>query len=135
MHEIRITAGRVSIRALLHETPTVREILKILPVRGITQLWGEEIYFTIPLEADLEPRAGQDVKVGELGYWPEGPAFCIFFGPTPVSTGTEPKAYSPVNIIDRVTGDPSAFKDITAGADIVVEDLGESPGKKEHMQR
>ena len=123
MHEIRITAGRVSIRALLHETPTVREILKVLPVRCITQLWGEEIYFTIPLKADLEPRARQDVEVGELGYWPEGPAFCIFFGPTPVSTGTEPRAYSPVNIIGRVTGDPSAFKDIPAGSGIMVEEI------------
>jgi hypothetical protein len=54
--------------------------------------------------------------VGELGYWPVGSAFCIFFGPTPVSTGVEPRAYSPVNILGRVIGDATRFRGLRSGA-------------------
>lgn len=99
MKEIRITTGRVSIRAMLNDTPAAREVINALPLRGTIQTWGEEIYFSIPVRAPREPGARQDVEVGELGYWPDGPAFCIFFGPTPASTGRSPRAYSPVNII------------------------------------
>jgi len=130
MHDIQITAGRVSIPAVLHVTPTAREIMKILPLNGITQLWGNEIYFNIPLNADLEPDARMDVEVGDLGYWPEGPALCIFFGPTPVSKGLKPRAYSRVNIFGRITGDPALLKDIPAGAEILVTEINESRGKR-----
>lgn len=123
MHDILITAGHVSIRAVLGDTPTALEISKILPIQGITKLWGEEIYFSIPLRAILEPDAREDVEIGELGYWPEGPAFCIFFGPTPVSAGKNPRAYSPVNIIGRITGDPAALRNIPEGAKILVKAL------------
>ena len=125
MHEIRITAGHVSIRAVLDNTPTAREILKILPIRGTVQLWGKEIYFIIPLAAPLEPDAREEVEVGELGYWPDGPALCIFFGPTPVSTGKQPRAYSPVNIIGRFTGDPTILRDVPSGAEILVQAFDE----------
>lgn len=123
MHDILITAGHVSLRAVLGNTPTARELLKILPVQGITQLWGDEIYFTVPLKSALEHDAREEVEVGELGYWPEGPALCIFFGPTPVSTGKKPRAYSPVNIVGRIIDDMSALKDIPAGTAIVVQPL------------
>lgn len=123
MHDILITAGHVSLRAVLGDTPTARELLRMLPVKGITQLWGDEIYFTVPLKSALEHDAREEVEAGELGYWPEGPALCIFFGPTPVSTGKKPRAYSPVNIVGRITDDMSALKDIPAGTAIVVRTL------------
>ena len=69
---------------------------------------------------ELEPDARADVAVGNLAYWPAGPAFCIFFGPTPVSTGDQPRAYSPVNVFGRVSGDTGKFKIISAGAVIKV---------------
>lgn len=127
MQEILITAGPVSVRAVLHNTPTAREIGKVLPLHGITQTWGEEVYFTIPIQADLEPDARQDIEVGELGYWPTGPAFCVFFGPTPASTGGKPKAYSPVNIIGRIRGDPGVLKDVPEGIAVVVLAVEEHP--------
>lgn len=135
MHEILITSGYVSIRAILNETPSAREILKILPVRGTTQLWGNEIYFTIPISTDLESDAKQDVEPGDLGYWPDGPAMCLFFGPTPASTGPAPRAYSPVNIIGRITGDFSALKDIPSGSEIVAEKFLDHKVQREKKQR
>ncbi len=58
---------------------------------GAPETWGDEIYFAIPVSLKEDgPRA--TVEVGDLGYWPPGRAFCIFFGPTPASRGDEVRA-------------------------------------------
>ena len=44
-----------------------------------------------------------------MGFWPSGNGFCIFFGPTPASSGEKPKAASPVNIFAKIEGDPKIF--------------------------
>jgi len=106
--------------AELLDTPTARKIAQALPIEGSVNVWGDEIYFDIPLTIDQEPDASQDVAVGDLGYWPVGPAFCIFFGPTPVSSGDQPRAYSPVNVFGRVMGDPQLFKSVPGGATITI---------------
>jgi len=102
----------------LLDTPTARKIGEVLPLEGSVNVWGDEIYFDIPLTLDQEPGASQDVEVGDLGYWPAGPAFCIFFGPTPVSSGDQPRAYSPVNVFGRVLDNPHFFKSVPNGATI-----------------
>ena len=120
MDKILIQVDHLSVLADLQNTPTARKILEILPIEGSANVWGEEIYFDIPLQAELEPDAKEEVEVGDLGYWPAGPAFCIFFGPTPVSRGDQPRAYSPVNVFGRVLGDAKQFKNVTGGAKISV---------------
>ena len=100
-----IQVDHLSVSADLRNTPTAQKILEILPIQGSANVWGEEIYFDIPLQTRLEPDASEEVDVGDLGYWPAGPAFCIFFGPTPVSRGDQPRAYSPVNVFGHVSGD------------------------------
>ena len=97
MNRITITAGSVSLPAELNDSPTARLIWDALPIEGRANRWGDEIYFEIPVKTGQEPDAREEVAVGELGYWPVGHAFCIFFGPTPVSTDERPRAYSPVN--------------------------------------
>jgi hypothetical protein len=82
----------------------------------MANVWGDEIYFEIPVRADQEPDAHEQVGVGELGYWPVGRAFCIFFGPTPVSTDERPRAYSPVNIVGRVLDDATSLRGVQHGA-------------------
>lgn len=121
MARIRITSGNVSLDAELRDTPTVRKILAALPIDGIAQRWGQEVYFQIPVSAELEPDARDRVEVGELGYWPTGEAFCIFFGPTPASTGEQPVAASPVNILGRVIGDARAFAAVRSRAAVRLE--------------
>ena len=123
MKQILISTRGISIKASLSDTPTAQEIFKILPIKGKANVWGEEIYFTIPLESGLEPDATQDMEVGALAYWPSGPALCIFFGPTPVSTGDKPRAYSPVNIIGQTIDDPAPLKTVRDGAEILIEAL------------
>jgi len=118
MAKIIIEVDNLAVSADLKDTPTAQKILEILPVEGSANVWGDEIYFDIPLHAELEPDAREQVEVGDLGYWPAGPAFCIFFGPTPVSRGDEPRAYSPVNVFGKVVGDAQQFKSVSSGAKI-----------------
>jgi hypothetical protein len=115
MNKIIISAGAVSLPAELNDSPTARQIWEVLPIAGKANVWGDEIYFEIPLVADQEPDARAEVEVGELGYWPVGRAFCIFFGPTPVSTDERPRAYSPVNVLGRVLGDVAEFRAVRGG--------------------
>jgi hypothetical protein len=118
--QIRIIAGSVTALAELNSTKTADAIWQALPLSGNVNIWGEEVYFTIPVKMGLED--GQElVSSGDLGYWPQGSAFCIFFGPTPISKEGEIRAASPVNIFGRLIDDPKVFKGIKGGERIVVE--------------
>jgi hypothetical protein len=117
---IRITAGSVSAEAVLNESATAAAIWDALPLSVPADTWGDEIYFGIPVKAKLEsPR--ETVERGDLGYWPPGSAFCIFFGPTPASRGDEIRPASAVNVFGRVAGDASVFKKVRAGTAVRVE--------------
>ena len=120
MNKITIQAGGVSMPAELNDNPTARQIWEALPIEGRANLWGDEIYFSIPVDADQEADARTDVDVGELGYWPVGSAFCIFFGPTPASSGNRPRAASPVNILGNVVGDAAQFRRVKNGEKVVL---------------
>ena len=124
MGKIIIVVENLSVEAELLDTPTAQKIEDALPLEGSVNVWGDEIYFNIPLTLDQESDAVQDVQVGDLGYWPAGPAFCIFFGPTPVSSGAQPRAYSPVNVFGRVLDDPKQFKSVSNGATIKITPAG-----------
>lgn len=115
MPELLIRVNDQDYRAELRSTPTAEKLWDALPVEGQASLWGEEIYFTIPVSAPQEADAREDVAVGTIAYWPVGSAFCIFFGPTPASSGEQPRAYSPVNILGKIEGDLSGLKKVKAG--------------------
>jgi hypothetical protein len=120
MNRITIAAGDIVLQAELNDSPTARQIWEALPVEGAANVWGDEIYFEIPVEAEQEPDAREQVEVGELGYWPVGRAFCIFFGPTPVSTDERPRAYSPVNVLGRVLGDAAQLRGVPHGTRVQI---------------
>jgi hypothetical protein len=121
VYAITITSGNVSMQAELGETPTAVKIWEALPIEGNAKRWGDEIYFEIPVRAEQEDDARAEVEAGELGYWPMGGAFCIFFGPTPVSTDQRPRAYSPVNILGKVFGDAILFRSVKSGDAVRIE--------------
>ncbi len=103
------------------ESPrTAQAIWDALPLEARANTWGDEVYFSVPVDADPEdPRAV--VEMGDLGYWPPGSAFCIFFGPTPASRGDEIRPASPVNVFGRVEGDPRVFKNVSSGDPVRLE--------------
>ena len=117
--KIRIKVRLIEAAAELNNTRTAQAIWEALPIKGHVNLWGEEIYFPIPLSLELE--VGRElVSVGDLGYWPQGNAFCIFFGPTPMSQEDEIRPASAVTVFGRVTGDPAVFKQVTSGTEITI---------------
>jgi hypothetical protein len=120
MDKVRIESGNVTLFAELNGSATARGIYDKLPLSGKASTWGDEIYFTIPLHWDEAPDARQEVEIGDLGFWPAGDAFCIFFGPTPVSNGVRPRAYSPVNVFGHILGDPEELKKVGNGDEIKV---------------
>jgi hypothetical protein len=117
---IRITAGSVSVEARLNDSRTASAIWDALPIEAKARTWGDEIYFAIGV-SEAEDSARAVVEMGDLGYWPPGQAFCIFFGPTPASHGDEIRPASPVNVVGRLAGDAAAFKRVRSGARVVVE--------------
>jgi len=112
MTRITIAAGGLSVAAELNDSPTARAIVDALPITATANLWGDEIYFEIPVRVAQSPDARADVEVGDLAYWPVGHAFCIFFGPTPVSSGDKPRAASPVNVVGQVLDGTEQFRDV-----------------------
>jgi len=119
--KITITAGKVSLPATLNDTPSARAVGQALPIEARVNRWGEEIYFEIPVQLDESSDARAEMQVGELAYWAPGSAFCVFFGRTPVSEGSGPRAASPVNPLGKVDGDATAFKAIRSGEKIRIE--------------
>ncbi len=123
--KIKIRIGELVLDAVLNDTTTARKIAETLPLRSGFNTWGDEIYFTIPVESALEANAVEEVQLGDLGYWPTGRAFCIFFGPTPVSREGKIIPASAVNVIGRITGDATRLKTIMEDTDIEIQpDVG-----------
>ena len=120
MTTIKLVAGHVSMLANLNSSLTSLKIWEALPIQGTANTWGDEIYFEIPVLVELEPDARVDVDVGELGYWPVGQAFCVFFGPTPFSTDERPRAASQVNILGRLQGDATQFRFVQNGTPVLI---------------
>ena len=119
--KIQITVGNVSMEAELAQSETANAFWEALPVTGAANVWGEEIYFQVPVEAKLEDSAREEMEVGEIAYWPPGSAFCIFFGRTPASVDDAPRAASAVNPLGRVTGDPKEYLSVRSGEEVRLE--------------
>jgi len=122
--KMRIKSGSVEVTAELNDSKTAEAIWKALPLKSRANRWGDEIYFSIPVSLGAD-NATEDVKVGDLGYWPAGNGFCIFFGPTPISEGKEPRPASPCNLFGKVVGDAMALRRVASGSEITVEKLAE----------
>ncbi len=118
---IKITAGDVEVEAQLNNSKTAKLITEALPIKASAKRWGEEIYFSIDVEAKLEKNSREVVEAGELGYWPDGNAFCMFFGLTPASRGNEIRAASAVNIIGKMKGNWSGLTNVPGGANVLIE--------------
>ena len=117
MAKLRIVSDKaaVSMTATLNDCETAKKLLDALPVKATAQIWGDEVYFDVPVKMpEQDPHA--TVPSGAVAYWPPGHAFCIFFGQTP---------YSPVNIVGQLDGDPKLFARVRSGDPIRLEPVGE----------
>ncbi len=118
--EIKITVGELEVKAWLNETNTATKVWEILPISARVNLWGDEIYFPVPLDTGPENEK-EIVALGDIAYWPQGKAMCVFFGKTPVSKGEEIRPVSPVNVIGRIEGEPKLLGKVKQGENITIE--------------
>jgi hypothetical protein len=125
---IHIKAGSVEAIAELNSTKVAQAVWAALPLKAAAELWGEEIYFSIPVYSELEAGTVK-VQIGDLGYWPPGNAFCIFFGPTPISRKDEIRPASAVTIFGKIIGDARIFKNVKSGAEVNISRCEESENK------
>lgn len=121
MKKLKISIKNLSIVAELNKSETAEKIHKILPIKTKITKWGNELYFTIPMHTELEADSREILEIGELGFWPTGNAFCIFWGPTPLSTDNNPRAVSPVNIFGKIIGDTTVFNKVLNNDNISIE--------------
>ena len=120
--QIQISAGSVTVVATLNDSPTADQVWEALPIQGQAQTWGDEIYFSTPVSADEDGDwAEETVELGAVGYWPPGSALCLFFGPTPMSSGDEIRPASAVNVLGMIEGDSTVLKSVPSGTAITVE--------------
>lgn len=108
--KIKISVKNVELEAELFNTVTAKSIADALPIDAKPNEWGDEFYFEIPVIMPLDESATTKVSIGDIGYWPPGNALAIFFGPTPMSKGSEPVPASEVNIVGRITGDATLLR-------------------------
>lgn len=118
---VRIEADGVVVSAALNDSATADALWKALPITGSVQTWGDEIYFSIPVDATEADDAQATVDKGAVAYWPPGGALCLFWGPTPMSRGNEIRPASPVNVLGAIDGDPTVLARVEDGAEINVE--------------
>ena len=118
--KIKIQISTLSIEAELNDSQTAKKVAEALPITVPFNTWGDEIYFTIPVDAELDETAREEVEMGDLGYWPSGKAFCIFFGQTPMSEPGRIVPASAVNIIGRVIGDATRFKEVMYESEVTL---------------
>jgi hypothetical protein len=120
LKKIIISIGDIALEAELNDSRTAGLVWDALPIEANGQTWGDEIYFRVPVDADLEdPKAV--VELGDLGYWPTGHAFCIFYGRTPASGDDNIVPASPVDVIGRVISDVTVLKGTTSPGIVTIE--------------
>ena len=117
---ITIKAGTLTIDAILNDTEMANKIWDSMPISSSVNVWGDEIYFSIPVESAEGQNASDLVSSGDIAFWPPGNAFCIFFGRTPASTDDQPRAAGPVNVFGYVDGDEKLFRGVAGGTDIEI---------------
>jgi hypothetical protein len=123
MTRIRFSSGSLLLDAELLDTPTAKAIEAALPLSASAMTWGEEVYFSVPVDVPREKDARAVVTLGEIAYWPDGPAIAIGFGRTPISKGDECRLASPCNIFAKALGDVKQLGQVRAGSKIQVTRL------------
>ena len=111
-----LQAGKVSLTLELRDTPTSKALYAAAPFEARAQTWGEEVYFSTPVSAKLEPGAKQVVEPGTVCFWTQGDAIALPYGRTPISTDDKPKLANACSVLGKVMGDFSVLRKIKSGA-------------------
>ena len=123
MRKIKIISGSVEILAEVLNTPTADNIFDCLPIESNANTWGDEIYFSTPVQVAREPEAKDVIEPGEIAFWVEGSCIAIGFGPTPISQGNEIRLAAKTNIWATTKDNVRKLSSVKAGDTIRVEKI------------
>jgi hypothetical protein len=118
---IKIRAGGLELSAELNDSPSAKNLISLLPLQFNMSRWGDEYYGDCGIKVELSSDARDVMEKGELAVWPTGSALCIFFGPTPVSKGDEPRAVSPVNPVGKLIDSPESLKNLGSSIQVRIK--------------
>ena len=119
MTRVRFETAQGPFDGVFDEGEIAKALVQKLPIAATAMRWGDEIYFDVPVEmANTNPTC--EVKVGDIGYWPDGPSLCLFFGKTPASKGNEPRPASDITIVGHTAAPVALLRSIADGNPIVV---------------
>ena len=121
--QIQISTGNLTLTATLNELETAKQLWESLPITGRVQIWGDEIYFSIPVNVEEELGSQETVQAGTVAYWPPGSALCLFWGPTPISAPGEIRPASAVNVVGILDNDPNLLAEVPSQAEIIIEKI------------
>lgn len=107
---VKIVVGETILSGELFDTLCAQAIIKSLPIKARPNEWGDEFYLDIPVDMPSDDTATKKVKEGDIGYWPPGKALAIFFGPTPMSAGSDPVPAGEVNIVGKILDDAAVLR-------------------------
>jgi hypothetical protein len=103
---INIILPGITLSGELNDTPAAQALAQGLPFDWQASRWGEEYYGTT--SSSFKDTGGETqtmMEVGDLAYHSGNGWLCLFFGPTPSSTGPMPEAAVPVFKVGTITGD------------------------------
>ena len=120
---LNINIDQINLSATLNDSSTAQLIWDSLPIEGVLNVWGKEIYFSTPIQTQTDSDSTDIVNQGSVAFWPPGNAVCLFWGPTPASTGDECRAASPVNIVGAINEDLEILNSVHSGTKIILSKL------------
>ena len=123
MNKIIIRTRTANFEAQLDDSDISNAIWLDSPHKLDINMLGSMIYCDMPLKVVL-PKEGrtEDMEVGDIAYWPGPGAFCIFFGPTPLSgEDGKPVAPYPMIKIGKIIGDCSEMENAGDRQRLVIE--------------
>ncbi len=118
---MRLIWPRGSARIDLDDGATATALAAALPAEATAHRWGDEVYFRLPVAAQLDPDASDVVPPGTVCYWVEGESVAIPFGPTPVSVADECRLVTRVNRVGVLVGDPGCLATVDEGDAVRLE--------------
>ena len=122
MNSIKLKFSNYTLNIKLRSTNTANAIKNILPFKSIVKTWGDEIYFEIPIEKniDLESDAKDVIDLGEVAYWIDGKSIAIGYGKTPISQNNEIRLAAKTNIWGDAVINIKELNKIKDGDEVII---------------
>ena len=80
MTKIIFEFEKLSIEGELNDSPTSKALINSLPIEGISQIWGDEIYFSTSISKENDEWAKETVDLGDIAFGLQAMQFAYFLG-------------------------------------------------------